>query len=91
MGARRKPWCHTLGMTMKRTPRPRDPIQLGKLMVDIATGAVPDAVDDGKNAAAAELGRRGGLKGGAARAKALSSERRSEIAKNAASKRTKKS
>lgn len=32
---------------MKRTPRPRDPIQLGKLMVDIATGAVPDAVEEG--------------------------------------------
>jgi hypothetical protein len=31
----------------KRTPRPRDPIQLGKLMVDIATGAVPDVVDNG--------------------------------------------
>lgn len=31
-------------MTMKRTPRPRDPVQLGKRMVDIMTGAVPDAV-----------------------------------------------
>ena len=36
-------------MTTKRTPRPRDPVQLGKLMVDIMTGHVPDAVDDGKD------------------------------------------
>jgi hypothetical protein len=55
-------------MTMKRTPRPRDPIQLGKLMVDIATGAVPDVVDDGKDAAASAMGRKGGIKGGKARA-----------------------
>jgi len=46
-------------MTLKRTPRPRDPVQLGKLMVDIMTGQVPDAADDGKDAAKAEAGRRG--------------------------------
>lgn len=67
-------------MAAKRTPRPRDPIQLGKLMVDIATGAVPDAVDDGKDAAAAEMGR----KGGAARAKALSPKERASAARKAA-------
>lgn len=39
---------------------------------------------------AAELGRRGGLKGGAARASALTPERRKEIAKAAAAKRWKK-
>ena len=70
-------------MAMKRTPRPRDPIQLGKLMVDIATGQVPDAVDDGKNPNAVALGRLGGAKGGPARAKSLSPERRKEIAKAA--------
>src|SRR3954462_3219712 len=37
----------------KRLPRPRDPIQLGKLMVDIATGQVEDTIDDGKNSEAA--------------------------------------
>ena len=52
-------------MALKRTPRPRDPIQLGKLMVDIAAGAVPDAVDDGKDVAAAEMGRKGGATRGA--------------------------
>ena len=71
-------------MTMKRTPRPRDPIQLGKLMVDIATGQVPDAVDDGKDAASTEMGRKGGLKGGAARAAKLTSERRAEIGREGA-------
>ena len=70
-------------MATKRLPRPRDPIQLGKLIVDIATGQVEDAVDDGKNAAAAELGR----KGGKARAANLSKTKRVEIAKRAAARR----
>jgi len=51
-------------MTMKRTPRPRDPVQLGKLMVDIMTGQVPDA------AGAAAMGR----KGAAARAAGMTPE-----------------
>lgn len=70
-------------MALKHTPRPRDPVQLGKLMVDIMTGEVPDAVDDGKNPAAVELGRSGGLKGGKARAEKLSPQRRTEIARTA--------
>jgi hypothetical protein len=40
-----------------------------------------------KNPAAVELGRRGGLKGGKARAEKLSAERRSEIARKAAATR----
>ena len=43
-----------------------------------------------KNPAAVALGRLGGLKGGKARATALSSARRKQIAKNAALKRWKK-
>ena len=70
-------------MTIKRTPRPRDPIQLGKLMVDIATGQVPDAAEDGKDAGAAAMGR----KGAAARAAGMTPERRAEIARKAAMKR----
>ncbi len=70
-------------MTMKRTPRPRDPIQLGKLMVDIATAQVPDAVDDGKDAGAAPMKR----KGVAARTAAMTPERRTEIAEKVADKR----
>jgi hypothetical protein len=56
----------------KRLKRPRDPIQLGKLIVDIATGHVEDVVEDKRNPAAVELGRKGGLKGGKARAANLS-------------------
>jgi hypothetical protein len=73
-------------MAQKRIRRPRDPIQLGKLIGDILTGQVKDQVDDGKNAAAAELGR----SGGAARARSLKPEQRQEIARNAAAKRWKR-
>lgn len=76
-------------MATKRLKRPRDPIQLGKLIVDIATGQVEDRVDDGKNPAAVELGRRGGLKGGKARAATLSADQRRIIAKKAAAARRK--
>lgn len=74
-------------MATKRLPRPRDPIQLGKLIVDIATGQVADAKDDGKDAAAVDRGHKGGIKGGAARANQLDPERRREIAQTAASAR----
>jgi hypothetical protein len=70
-------------MATKRLKRPRDPIQLGKLIVDIATGQVEDRVEDGKSEAAVELGR----KGGAARAAKLSKKRRTRIAQKAARKR----
>jgi hypothetical protein len=69
--------------------RPRDPNQLAKLIVYMATGeAPPDSTgDDGKNPAAVALGRLGGQKGGKARADKLSPKRRAEIAKKAAAKR----
>jgi hypothetical protein len=70
-------------MATKRLKRPRDPIQLGKLIVDIATGQVEDAVRDERDQAAAALG----SKGGKARAASLSKKKRSEIAKKAATKR----
>jgi hypothetical protein len=64
--------------------RPRDPSQLGKMIVDIATGGVedrpPTPEEQGKDPAAAAMGR----KGGAARAKTLSKEKKVEIAKKAA-------
>jgi hypothetical protein len=62
--------------------RPRDPNQLGKLIVDLSVGEVEEepALDDGKNKAAQELGRLGGK----ARAKQMSAQRRKEIAKKAA-------
>jgi len=71
----------------KRPKRPRDPAQLAKLIVDIATGEVedrpPTPEERGKDPAAAAMGR----KGGAARAKKLSGTRRKEIAKRAAASR----
>jgi hypothetical protein len=64
--------------------RPRDPNQLGKLIVDLATGEAkePDP-DAGKNPAAVELGRKGGLKGGKARAQKMTAEERREAARKA--------
>jgi hypothetical protein len=76
-------------MATKRLPRPRDPIQLGKLIVDIATGQIDDSEDDGKDPIAVELGRRGGLKGGKARASSLSPSQRKAIAQKAAAARRK--
>jgi hypothetical protein len=68
--------------------RPRDPNQLGKLIVDIATGDVEDVPKDtGKDPAAVALGRKGGLKGGKARAASMTAEERSEAARRAARKR----
>jgi hypothetical protein len=71
---------------MSKTPkRPRDPNQLAKLIADIATGEVEERKPDAeKNPAAVALGRKGGLKGGKARAKSLTAEERSAIAKKAA-------
>jgi hypothetical protein len=68
--------------------RPRDANQLAKLVTDLATGAVElPKTDDGKDPAAVALGRKGGLKGGKARAASLSKKRRAEIAKKAAAAR----
>lgn len=73
-----------LDRTRKR--RPVDINALAKNIVDEATAEdTPEADTRSEiSKAAAALGRRGGLKGGKARAKALSPERRSEIAKKAA-------
>jgi len=50
----------------------------------LAASIVEEATKAGKDPLAVELGRRGGLKGGKARAAKLSKERLSEIAKKAA-------
>lgn len=76
----------------KRSSKPRDVNSLARSIVDEATGEKPEAAPDpdtGKDPAAVELGRRGGLKGGKARAKKLSAKQRSEIAKKAAATRWK--
>ena len=46
-------------MATNRLPRPRDPVQLGKLIVDILSGQVMDAVEDGKDTAAEAMGPKG--------------------------------
>ncbi len=75
----------TMGSMATRPKRPRDTNQLAKRIVDISIGEAKDASEtEGKNAAAVSLGKRGGMKGGAARAKKLSSEERAAIAKKAA-------
>ncbi|HEV7731416.1 MAG TPA: RNA-binding protein [Candidatus Binatia bacterium] len=71
--------------------RPRDPIQLAKLIGDIATGQVVEKpAPDTRNPAAVALGKLGGAKGGKARAAALSPTKRKAIAKKAAAARWKK-
>lgn len=80
-------------MAPKRPKRPKDFSQAAKLVVDIATGQVEDrqlTPDSGRGSIAAELGRRGGLKGGRARAEALDKKERTEIARRAAAARWKK-
>lgn len=66
------------------TKRPKDANQLAKLIVDQATG------EKEKDPAAVALGRKGGLKGGKARAAKLTPEQRKEIARKAAAKRWEK-
>jgi hypothetical protein len=77
-------------MSTHRLKRPRDPVQLGKLIVDIATGQVEDRVEDRKDPAAVARGRKGGLQGGKKRAVNLTPEQRVEAATIAAHARWKK-
>ena len=71
-----------------RRKRPADFAQRAKMIVDIATGEIedrePTPEEQGKDPAAVSLGRRGGLKGGKARAAALDPKKRKEIARKAA-------
>lgn len=69
----------------KGQKRPADAIGNAVRIARIATGEEPEDLpaDDGKDKAAQALGK----KGGAARAKAMTPERRAEIARKAAAKR----
>lgn len=73
----------------KRSSKPADLNKLAKALVDQATDEEPHDPYEGKDPAAVELGRRGGLKGGKARAEKLSAEERSAIARRAAEARWK--
>jgi hypothetical protein len=72
-------------MPERSRKRTSDVNELAKQLIEEATGEArsvdPDA---GKNPAAVELGRRGGLKGGKARAAKLTAEQRAESARKAA-------
>jgi hypothetical protein len=73
---------------MKLPKRPRDPAQLGKLVVDMATGEVPN--DKGQVLEAIREAREpatGRAKSATARAASQTPERRREIAKHAAAAR----
>lgn len=70
----------------KGEKRPADVIGAAVMVGKIATGEIEDVPPgDGKDPAAKALGK----KGGAARAKAMSPERRAEVARKAAEKRWK--
>ena len=73
-------------MTKTKPKRPRDPNQLAKMIVDIASGEVDD-----REASATKRGSAGGKVGGPARTKVLTPERRREIASKAAKTRWKTS
>ena len=76
----------------KRPARPRDPNQLAKLILDMTTGDVANDSPKAPDSPAIQARRKGGLKGGKARKKALSTKRRRAIAILAARARwTKKS
>lgn len=77
-------------MPDRSSKRPRDLNALAHRLTQEATGEAPreePPVEREKDPAAVELGRRGGLKGGKARASKLSPERRAEIARKAAATR----
>ncbi len=78
---------------MKKVKLPRDPSQRAKAIVDLVTAEADESATPSspeKDPAAVSLGRKGGLKGGVARAKALGPKKRSEIASKAAKARWKK-
>lgn len=72
-------------MPERSRKRPRDVNELAAQIVDEATSDEPPPdPNEGKDPAAVALGRKGGLKGGPARAKKLTPEERSEAARKAA-------
>jgi len=71
----------------KRSSKPRDLNSLAASIVGDATGEAPPVETEPereKDPAAVELGRRGGKKGGKARAERMNAEERSESARRAA-------
>ncbi|MGH2695605.1 MAG: histone H1 [Actinomycetota bacterium] len=77
-------------MPERSRKRSRDLNEMAKSIADEATSEVKPEPEDARDPAAVELGRRGGLKGGRARARKLSAKRRKEIAQKAAEARWKR-
>lgn len=80
-------------MPERSRKRPTDVNELAAQLVreatknEPATNETETPADDGKDPAAVALGRRGGLKGGRARAERMTPEERSEAARRAAKSR----
>lgn len=85
--------CYIICMEKKPQQKKKRPADLNKLASSIVQDATNDQsdnttpTDNGKNPHAVALGRLGGIKGGKARAKKLTKEQRSEIARKAATAR----
>jgi hypothetical protein len=86
----------TPNRSRKKKPAGRDPVQIARSVVDQVTGASAHSdpppkkkrpkkkPEHQKDPAAVALGRKGGLKGGKARAKLMTPEERAESARKAA-------
>lgn len=83
----------TLASMPDRSSKKKRPADLNRLAASIVADATNEEPEpdpyEGKDPAAVELGRRGGLKGGRARAEKLTPAERSEIARKAAQARWK--
>lgn len=75
-----EPMAATLSVMAKQSKKPADLNRLAAAIVGDATDETPPEPES----AEVRAGRKGGQKGGRARAEALPAERRSEIAKKAA-------
>lgn len=78
----------------KHPKRPRDPAQLAKFIVDVATGEIedrePTPEEEGKDPAAVARGKFGGALGGRVRAMQMTQEQRAQAASLAAQARWKR-
>ena len=69
--------------------RPADVVGCAVTVAKIATGEIGEETSNGKNPKSVAAGRKGGLKGGAARAQKLTAEQRKKIGQEAAKTRWK--
>lgn len=76
--------CYARSMPKRSGKPPSDPFQAAHSIFAQLTGEEPRIEPPEKNAAAVELGRRGGLKGGKKRMETMTPEQRKESARKAA-------